>query len=451
MMTDQAGSTTHITQTASKILIVDDQEGIRLLVERILTIDGHHCIQAESGEDALKILDKTKVDLVISDLKMAGISGKELLDEIHLRTPMLPVIILTGYAVVDSAVECIKSGAVDYLSKPFKPAQLRSIVKAAIADSRRRQTAGNWLAALEMEEDRMIGSYRLKEQLGEGAMGVVYLACRTDDPEEKPLALKLLKIVSDEAGNDDTTRRFLRAARATAQIQHENIVHIYDSGIYGKFNTPYLVMEYFTGKPLQYWRDNELSIPFSQRVNILRQVALALDALHHQDIVHRDVKPGNILVDEDFHVKLSDFSIARTPGAQITMTSVIMGSPAYLSPEAFITPSLDNRADIFSLGIVAYELLVGQRPFPGDSLANFARTIPNERPPRPRELAADFPVALEEVLAGMLKKSRELRYQHASEIAEDLAKFLRGELIEPAWKSVLRTITHGLHVDPDWS
>jgi serine/threonine-protein kinase len=152
--------------------------------------------------------------------------------------------------------------------------------------------------------------------------------------------------------------------------------------------------------------------------------AEALAALHEAGIVHRDVKPDNMMVDADMNLKLADFGVARLPGSTMTITQNIMGSPAYLSPEAFLTSRLDHRADIFSLGVVAYELFTGQRPFDGDSLARYAQTTTNDLPPRPSSLVPEFPTRLEEIVSRLLKKSPDERYQQAAEVASDLRAFI---------------------------
>lgn len=444
VMGDTGGSTTISTRSDRAVLIVDDLAGMRRMIAQLVQTRGYQTHQAADGAEALEILGSHHVDVVVTDLRMPGISGEELLAEVKLQFPETPVIVITGQPVVDSAVECIKGGAVDYISKPFKPQHLLKAIDAAIRSRGARPRS---------ERKRtVVGRYVVEKLLGEGTMGIVYRGYSKDDPDRKSVAVKVLKFLSSETDPDQklVLKRFMQTAEGAKTVNHPNVVDIFEYGYVEEEDLAYLVMEYLTGRTLKRLIADPAALDLTRRVTILRDAAIGLDAIHVAGLVHRDVKPDNIMVDDDFRVKLTDFSIARIPNSDLTLTNNVMGSPAYLSPEAFASPRIDYRADIFSLGVVAYEMLVGQRPFSGDSLARFAQTIPAEKPPRPTRLDPSLPAALELVLARMLKKDKRARYQSAAQVAEDLQSFLDTAAVHHCQPTLLQRFLGCFH-EPDWA
>ena len=218
-----------------------------------------------------------------------------------------------------------------------------------------------------LEGGRSVGRYRILDFLGAGAMGEVYLA---EDPHiERKLAIKTVRLVGRPQEVEDRKKRLLREARAAGRLLHPNVVALFDAG--EADGLLFLAFEFVEGSDLA----NRLERgPLSLRevLRIVRQVAEALHYAHGQGVVHRDIKPSNILLDTIGRVKVADFGIAKMAGqsTELTVAGSVMGSPQYLSPEQIRGEELDGRSDVFSLGVVLYELLSGNRPFAGETSAS---------------------------------------------------------------------------------
>jgi serine/threonine-protein kinase len=267
-----------------------------------------------------------------------------------------------------------------------------------------------------------LGRFQIASVLGQGAMGVVYLA---HDPEiGRPVAIKTVR--AEAVGGESTQEieaRFQKEAKLAGRLQHPNIVTVYDVGRAGE--TLFIAMEYVDGKPLTRYLGAPDSLPLAVKVAIVRQVAEALGHAHERGVLHRDVKPGNILVGADGRVKVTDFGIGKFTGAttsELTRTGHMVGSPAYMSPEQVRGEKLDGRSDLFSLGIVLYELLTGARPFPGESITTLVYQILHTEPRDPLEWKSDLPVATREVIARLLAKAPEKRPADAREFVRQLAR-----------------------------
>ena len=230
-----------------------------------------------------------------------------------------------------------------------------------------------------------IGRYEILSQLGRGSMGRVYLAL---DPHiDRKIALKVLEPFGDvPPGQEDTLQnRFILEARAAGRLSHPGVVTIFDAGTDPKSDLSYIAMEWVEGPSLERLIKEQGSLPVRDSLDIVHQVALALDAAHRQGLVHRDVKPGNILLDNEGQAKVTDFGIAKLARLNMTMTGWVPGTPFYMSPEQVRNEDVDGRSDLFSLGVVLYQCLTGQVPFEGDSLASITYKI-LEIDPRPTRL-----------------------------------------------------------------
>jgi serine/threonine protein kinase len=260
------------------------------------------------------------------------------------------------------------------------------------------------------------GRYQIQRELGSGTMGMVYLA---HDPHiDRPVALKVLR--SDRVVSEEFEQRFLKEARAIGRLSHPNIVVVYDVG--RDHGTIYIAMEYLEGNPFN--EIIEAGRPeYAQWAEVGAQLAETLAYAHQKGIIHRDVKPSNIIMTHDERVKLTDFGIARIedPSATLqTQAGEILGTPVYMSPEQVIGQAVDGRSDLFSLGVVLYEWLLGQRPFRGDNLAAIFRAITNMNPPAPYDLDPFLPQGLSELLLRCLEKPIERRFQSGQEMAAAL-------------------------------
>jgi len=266
-----------------------------------------------------------------------------------------------------------------------------------------------------------LGRFEISSVLGQGAMGVVYLA---HDPDiDRPVAIKTIhpEAARGESGAE-IEARFLKEAKLAGRLQHPSIVTVFDVG--RDKDLYFIAMEYVDGKPLtRYLGGEELSL--AAKVAIIRQAAEALAHAHERDVVHRDVKPGNILIGKDGRVKVTDFGIGKFTSAttsDMTRTGQMIGSPAYMSPEQIRGEKIDGRSDLFSLGVVLYELLTGTRPFPGESITTLVYQILHTEPRDPREIRSDLPIATREVMARLLAKQPERRPADAREFLRELRR-----------------------------
>ncbi len=271
-----------------------------------------------------------------------------------------------------------------------------------------------------LDGGQSVGRYRIERFLGAGAMGEVYLA---QDPHiERSLAIKTVRLVGRPQEIDDRKKRLLREAKAAGRLLHPNIVTLFDTG--EADDVLYLAFEYVEGMDLSARVTSGSLPPLSLRevLRIIAECAEALDYAHRQGIVHRDIKPSNILLDKAGHVKVADFGIAKMVGqsTELTVAGSVMGSPQYLSPEQIRGEELDGRSDVFSLGVVLFELLSGRRPFDGETITTLVYQILHKEPPRVSELRGGIPPRLEALLAHMLAKDRDERLATAGLVAEEI-------------------------------
>lgn len=418
----------HAVVSTDTILLVDDDPNIRHLLRRLLERYGYTIAEAGDGFEALACIERLPaINLVITDMQMPRKTGMELLAEMRKTHAGVPVIIITAKPVVEAAVECMRNGAYDYISKPFDFDKIRSGVSRALEDYHKLARSEAEQPLFNINYRRFFGDYQILRVLGEGNAGIVFLARKNGETD--PVALKVLK--PNHAGKfpgGQEAERFLRSSEAISEIRHANIVSVRDFGLTRDEEIPYMVMEYIEGQTLKDFMDTLGStLNYHDKTRILLQISMALSAIHAENICHRDVKPHNILITPNLQVKVTDFGIARLPNSELTMANELVGSPAYLSPEGFASSKVDARADIFSFGVLAYELLLGRKPFEGDSIPQFAHKIRTEPPREPRKIATDFPEGLQQVLARMLRKRPEERYATVNELANDLRNYLGGD------------------------
>ena len=264
-----------------------------------------------------------------------------------------------------------------------------------------------------------LGRYEIIEQLGRGEMGIVYKA--HDPLIDRFVAIKAIDLqgLNDDEREEYETR-FYQEAKAAGRLNHPNIFTIYDLGESG--NVAYIAMELMEEPDLQSIIANNQRLPINDALDITFQVAIALAyANQHGVVVHRDIKPSNIMVLRDKHVKIADFGIAKMASSLLrTKTGMIIGTPLYMSPEQVLSHSIDSRSDIFSLGIVLYQLLTGQLPFNGETPNSIMYQIVNEGPQKPSLLNPEIPENLDIIVSKCLAKKPEDRYQSADELAGDL-------------------------------
>jgi serine/threonine protein kinase len=263
-----------------------------------------------------------------------------------------------------------------------------------------------------------IDKYQILSVLGKGAMGIVYHAY--DPVVKRDVAIKLLSAIGSE--ETELISRFEREARLAGSLRHPNIVTIYDLGHYE--GRPYICMEYLVGRDLQAVIKQRVELTFEQKVEIILQIAKGLDAAHTKGIIHRDIKPANIRLQEDNTVKIMDFGIARMGTSELTRSGYIIGTLQYMSPEQISGDQLDPRTDIFSSGVIAYELFTYNNPFNGEHTVDIMYRILNVRPSPIQNLPDETGTELNQIIMRSLEKNRDLRYPSAKELSGDLEEYL---------------------------
>ncbi len=262
-----------------------------------------------------------------------------------------------------------------------------------------------------------LGRYEVLSELGQGSMGVVYQA--RDPALDRVVAIKTINLNLPKDELAEYEARFYQEARAAGGLNHTNIVTIYDIG--KSERVAYMAMEFLEGDELRTILTAGQPLPMVQALDVASQVAEGLFYAHERHIVHRDIKPSNIMVIRDGLVKITDFGIARMRTNEVkTMTGMILGSPKYMSPEQVAGKRADHRSDLFSLGVVLYEMVTGQTPFQGDSIHGIMYQILNSTPPAPSQRNPEVPEIVDLIVAKALNKDVEERYQSAKDFAKDL-------------------------------
>ena len=272
---------------------------------------------------------------------------------------------------------------------------------------------------LVMHTIRMIGRYRIEELLGTGAMGEVY---RAHDPEiDRPVAIKVVRpeLIAG-SGAEQWLQRFRREARAAGRRSHPNIVAIFDIG--DDDGRPFLAMEFVDGRNLDAILKESGRLDPERGVAIIAQVLSALGFAHESGIVHRDVKPSNIMVLQNGQVKVADFGIARIDASDLTIVGDLLGTPAYMAPEQLSGTPVDYRTDLFAAGVILFEMLTGVKPFRGKSITEIMSFMETRGPEDIRALNPAVPVSLKRVITKALAFDPAQRYANAHAFSEAIAE-----------------------------
>ncbi len=272
-----------------------------------------------------------------------------------------------------------------------------------------------------------LGRYVIVEEIGQGAMGVVYKA--VDPLIDRTVAIKTINLDLSKEELANFEKRFQREVQSAGKLNHPNIVTVYDVG--RTEGVAYMAMEFLEGKELREILDSGVVLPVEKVVHIATQAAEGLGFAHEHGIVHRDVKPSNIMVLKNGLVKITDFGIAQMSSATRTISGMVMGSPKYMSPEQVVGQAVDGRSDIFSLGVLLYEMLTGKTPFAGDNISAIMYQILNDEPIPPKTFNQGIPDAINFIVLKALAKHPDKRYQNAKEMARDLKRYKTLELPAP--------------------
>ena len=285
-----------------------------------------------------------------------------------------------------------------------------------------------------------IGRYQILGELGRGAMGIVY---RAQDPTiGRQVAIKTIRLadLSDHAERDRLRERLFREAQSAGILSHPGIVVVYDVG--EQDDITYIAMEFVNGPSLEKLLLADDAPEPELILNVLRQTAAGLDYAHKKGIVHRDIKPGNIMLDQDGTVKITDFGVAKLAAShQLTQAGTVLGTPNYMSPEQVQGKDVDGRADQFALAVVAYEMLTGEKPFMGEQLTTVLYKIVSEEPPAPHQLNPSLGFAVAMVVARALTKNPAKRYPTCTEFISALEAALT---TKKGWRALPRGSSQSL-------
>jgi serine/threonine protein kinase len=295
--------------------------------------------------------------------------------------------------------------------------------------------------------NQSVSHYRVQELLGEGGMGVVYKAL--DTRLDRPVALKFLS--EQYSREPQALERFRQEARAASALNHPQICTIYDIGEHN--GQPFIVMEYLEGESLKD-RIPRGPLPTDQLLDISIQISGALEAAHAKGIIHRDIKPGNLFLTKHGQVKILDFGLAKLAPRDVGMSEsttlgssarttagTVVGTVAYMSPEQARAEEVDPRSDLFSVGVVLYEMATGQQAFAGPSVAVVFDSLLNRDPAPPARLNISIPSQLDHTIQKALEKDRKMRYQHCSELRTDLERLRRDWLAGRSTSVQIRDVT----------
>ena len=317
----------------------------------------------------------------------------------------------------------------DYMSKidsNYRDIKERRERHQAVPDaSFNGATTSNLTATLVVDDSKVerpvLGRYRVERELGRGAMGMVYLG---EDPKiGRTVAIKTLSLTEDfdSAELEEVRKRFFVEAEAAGRLNHPNIVTIFDAG--EEHDLAYIAMDYIEGTGLDQFTSKDSLLSIEEVFDIGIKVAEALDYAHKKNVVHRDIKPGNIMYNADTDLlKVTDFGIACLIDSNKTRTGTVLGSPSYMSPEQLAGKKVDGRADIFSLGVMLYQLFTGELPFNADTMAALAYKITNDKQKGIRRVRSELPACLSRIINKALEKNPKQRFSSASAMAEALRR-----------------------------
>jgi len=405
-----------------RILVVEDDPFWQDLIRETLEAE-YQVVVATTYDEARDVLEKIQhsqesIDLVTvdmglpSELQSAGATveaGQRIVNHLMRFHPHIPCIVVTGLPDISTTLvrDLFKRYNVfDFIAKDqFDLKEFLGIVKRAIE---RGQPQG---------DKRRIGRYEIIQELGQGAMGIVYKAL---DPNiQRAVAIKVLR--SDLASDKEFRQRFQREARSAGKLNHPGIVTIFDAAELGDIS--FLVMEYLEGRTLDKLIEEDGALPPARAVDIAVQTCDALDYAHRAQIIHRDIKPSNIVLSPGGRVKLTDFGIARMMAEPRLTRTGLIGTLDYMSPEQAHGKDVDQRTDIYALGVVLFEMLIGRPPFQADSPGATLLKIVSEPLPSPRALNPAVSAEMEGVILKATDKDPERRYQVAIEMRQALQDF----------------------------
>ncbi|MEM7353026.1 MAG: protein kinase [Acidobacteriota bacterium] len=423
---------------AATVLVVDDNQDNRDLISRRLQRSGYQVLTAENGPEGIEAVRNGGVDLVILDVMMPGLSGIDVLQilrQTHSAAD-LPIIMATAKNQSEDMVEALSNGANDYVTKPLDfpvvLARVEAQLRTRAAQKSPPKTDPVAFFGAIGPGAVLAGKYRLEEELGAGNFGSVYRATHLDF--EQSVAVKMLQAPVDETS--ETLARFRQEGTSAFRLQHPNVVSVMDFS-FGENGLAFLVMELLEGHTLEQELKRRGKLSPERCGEIAQPICEALAEAHALGIIHRDIKPANIYLHQTRRgevVKVLDFGIAKlvgeaAMGQHLTLDEGILGTPAYMAPERLSGAAYDGRSDVYSLGIVLYQLLAGHPPFESEKNEAMAVAMMHlTTQPQPlQEARPDISEALAALVMQTLIKDPDLR-PTAADLAQSLVEALEDEV-----------------------
>jgi len=416
------------------ILIVEPDSQFAQMLKLRLINEGFTIDKARDGKEALQKISARIPDIILSEVLLPKLDGFTLCSTLknEPQTADIPIIFISAQKDNHYINKGLNLGAEDYLTKPVNldilSTKVRRSVRGAVSqipamsESQRAQPVESKLEAFQsvsiqgFKEGALFGKrYEIISKLGEGGMGAVYKA--RDRALDEVIALKLLKqdLVEDQLIVD----RFKYEIKLARRISHPNVIRIHD---FGELENNYFIsMEFCEGKTLKEVMPGGKGLPLKSALHYFRQMLSAMSAAHAEGIIHRDLKPGNMIIVANNVLKILDFGLAKVanvPG--VTITGQIFGTPLYMSPEQAQGQKLDRRSDIYSMGVIFYEMLTGKVPFHADNITAILMKHINEDPVPPRKLNASIPSSIEKLILTALAKEKTKRFQSVDDIVNAL-------------------------------
>lgn len=326
------------------------------------------------------------------------------------------------FAKAVSTFESIRDAAPDYRDVVERISRNRTMEqRVALAGGNSATPGGTVIMDASGLQNPTLGHYEVEREIGRGAMGMVYLG---KDPRiGRRVAIKTMALSAEFEGEqlEEVRQRFYREAETAGRLNHPNIVHVYDIG--EEQELAYIAMDYLPGENLGNFVKATQLLPLNEVLEVVLQVARALDYAHQKNVVHRDIKPANIIYDsETKSAKVTDFGVACLTDSSKTRTGTVLGSPSYMSPEQVAGKKVDGRTDIFSLGVTLYQLITGHLPFEADSLGSLMYKITNEQHPKPAKYRKGIPTCVTRIINKSMQKEPVKRYQSGAELAAALER-----------------------------
>jgi serine/threonine protein kinase len=412
-----------------RILVIGCEDIILQLLENEVGHLGYEIQTCARTENALSLFKNFYYAIIFCDYKVKGkLTALELMNLCRQHSPSTKIVVVGSERDFEAdpalALAAIMEGVLDVLAKPVNLKKIKDILNKALFYNK------NTLAGITLYPP---AGYRVIKEIASGSICKVFLV-------EKGKVYYAMKVFGEKTFSIEKVKRFFREAKIISSITHPNIIKIIEYGLSEQGEIPFIIMEYLPGKTLdEYIKATHMQT--GHAVSIIRKIASALQVVHSYGVLHRDIKPQNVIVTMENECKLIDFGVARVFDSELTMTNAILGSPAYMAPESFVNINkIDERADIFSLGVVSYEILTGQRPFTGIGLSGIKESIMKVRPVDPMRLNSKLPILLRDIVGKMLEKIPDNRYRNISEVLEELDKYEKTKYENNYKKSFIKEI-----------